>query len=110
MHMLNSFYKLVHVVLYSLLWQVIGSALDRLIHVLFHELEYQGESACWLIIKYFNKLNNVWVRVQPLESLDLTQVINLINTIEVTLHTFYGHVLAVAKRLRFKYLRECTFA
>ena len=89
---------------YPLLREVVGSTLDSFVHVLFHKLKHQGKPPRWLIIKYFNKLNYVWVRVQPLKSLDLSQVIHLINAVEVTLHTFDGHVLAISERLRFEHL------
>ena len=49
MHVVNRLEHLIHVVFYSLLWQVVTPAFDRLIHVHVHELEDQGQSTRRLI-------------------------------------------------------------
>ena len=41
-HVIDSFHELVHVVLDALLWQVMASSLDGVVHVHLHELEDQG--------------------------------------------------------------------
>ena len=41
MHVIDRLEHLVHVVFYSLFWQVVTPAFDRLIHVHVHELEDQ---------------------------------------------------------------------
>lgn len=48
-HVIDRLEHLIHVVFYSLLWQVVTPAFDRLIHVHVHELEDQGQSTRRLI-------------------------------------------------------------
>lgn len=49
MHVIDGFEHLVHVVLDSLLWQVVPPALDCLIHIHIHKFKHQGQSASWFI-------------------------------------------------------------
>ena len=99
MHVLDCLDQLVHVVLHSLLWQVVGPPLYCLVHVLLHQLENQGQSTRRLVIKDLNKLDDVRVRVQSLQGFDLSQIVNLVDAVEVALHAFYGNVLAIAEGL-----------
>ena len=71
-HVVDGLQQLVSVMLNSLFWQVIWAALDCLVHVLLHELENKREATCRLIVQDFNELDDVRVRVQPLEGLNLT--------------------------------------
>ena len=48
-HVVDSLYQLVHVVLDSVLRQVVPLALDDVVHVHVHELEDEGEAARRLI-------------------------------------------------------------
>ena len=98
-HVLDCLDQLVHVVLHSLLWQVVGPPLYCLVHVLLHQLENQGQSTRRLVIKDLNKLDDVRVRVQSLQGFDLSQIVNLVDAVEVALHAFYGNVLAIAEGL-----------
>ena len=41
-HVINSFHELVHVVLDTLLWQVVTSTLYCIIHIHFHQFENEG--------------------------------------------------------------------
>ena len=51
MHVIDRFDELVHVILDSAFWQVVTSTLDSVIHVHVHQLEYECESARWLVIE-----------------------------------------------------------
>lgn len=41
-HVIYSFHELVHVVLNTLLWEVVTSTLDSIIHIHLHQLENEG--------------------------------------------------------------------
>ena len=95
-HVLNSLDQLIHVVLDALLWQIVRASLDRLIQVLLHELEDKCKSTRGLIVQNLDELNNVRMRVQSLESLDLSQVIHLVYVIEVRFHALDCNILSVS--------------
>ena len=61
-HMVYRFHQLVHVILDALLWQIVAATLDGVIHVHLHELEDEGQSACWLVIENFVEFDDLWVR------------------------------------------------
>lgn len=48
-HVVNRFEHLIHVVLDSLLWQVVAASLDRFVHVHVHQFEHEGKSPCRFI-------------------------------------------------------------
>ena len=108
--MLDCLYQLVHVVLHALFRQVIRASFDCFVHVLLHELEDEGQSACRLIIKNLNELDDVRMRVEPLQCLDLSQIVHLVNAIEVAFHAFDRNVLPIAERLGLENLRESALA
>ena len=64
MHMVYGFKELEHVVLYSILGQVMPPSLDRVIKVHIHQLEDQCQSPRRLIIQYLIELNDLGVRTQ----------------------------------------------
>lgn len=76
-HVIDCFHKLVHVVLDALFRQVVATAFDGIVHVHFHELEYEGQTSGRLIVKNLVQLDYLWVRGQPPQSLNLTQVVHL---------------------------------
>ena len=49
-HVLDGLDQLVHIMLYSLLWQVVESPLYCLVHVLLHQLENQGVLIARLLV------------------------------------------------------------
>ena len=61
-HVIDSLHQLVHVVLDAFLGQVVPAALDRIVHVHLHELEYEGQTACRFIVQHFIKLDNLRMR------------------------------------------------
>ena len=58
-HVVYRLEHLVHVVLHSLLRQVVPPALDRLVHVHVHELEDQSKTTCGFIAKISFKVSNL---------------------------------------------------
>ena len=75
--MVDGLEHLVHVVLDSLLRQVVSSALDRFIHIHVHELKDKSQAASRLVIKNFMQSDDVGVRTQTFQSLDFSQIIDL---------------------------------
>lgn len=77
MHMINRLEHLVHHGSDARLRQRYTLSLDCFIHVHFHELEDECQTASWLIIQHLEQRDDVRVRRQPFECLDLSQVIYL---------------------------------
>jgi len=103
-HVIDCLQDLVHVVLDSMLGQVVSSPLDGFIHVIVHQLKYQGEPPCGFIVENFMQSDDIWVGRKPFQSLDLSQVVDLIYVVEVRFHAFYGHILPSLNRLSFEHL------
>lgn len=61
-HVVNRFDKLVHVVLHSVLRQVVPFAFDSVVHVHIHQLENQGQSAGWFVVENLVKLYYLGMR------------------------------------------------
>ena len=59
MHVIDRLEHLIHVVFHSLLWKVMTSTLDRLVHVHVHELEDQSKTTCGFIAKISFKVSNL---------------------------------------------------
>ena len=102
--MIECLEKLVDVVLHTLFRQVIWPALNGFVHVLLHELENKSQAAGWFVVENLDQLDDVRVRIQPLQCLDLAQVVDLVDAVEMRLHAFYGNVLPVAETLGFQHL------
>jgi hypothetical protein len=66
MHVLDGFKELVHVVLNTLLWEIVRTAFNGFVKVLVHQLEHKGKPSCRLVVKNFNQLDNVRMGVKPL--------------------------------------------
>jgi hypothetical protein len=43
----------------------------------YHELKYQCQASCGLVIEHLKQLDDMWVGGQPPQSLDLAQVVDL---------------------------------
>lgn len=84
-------------------------ALDSIIHIHVHELEDEGKSTRRLIIEDFVELDYLWVRAEPTQRLNLSQIINLLDCVEMVLHALDGNVLARFDTLSLEHLREGTF-
>ena len=54
MHVLDGLEELVDIEFDPVLWQVVCPSLDGFIEVHLHQLEDQGQSACWLVIEHLN--------------------------------------------------------
>ena len=78
-HVIDSFHELVHVVLDALLWEVVTSTLNCIIHIHLHQLENQCQSSSGLIVEDLVELDDLRMRRQPPERLDLPQIIDLNN-------------------------------
>ena len=61
-HVIDSFHELVHVVLNALLWQVMTSTFNGIIHIHLHQLENKRQSSSGLIVKDFVELNDLRMR------------------------------------------------
>jgi len=61
-HVVNRFDKLVHIVLNSVLRQVMPFAFDSIVHVHVHQLEHEGQSAGRLIVENLVKLYYLGMR------------------------------------------------
>ena len=109
-HVFNGLDELEHIVFDPLLWQVIWSSFDSLVHILLHKFKDEGKSPGWLIVHNLNKLNDVWVRVETLQGFNFPKIVYLFNTVEVTLHALDGDILAISERLCLEYLRKGAFA
>lgn len=102
MHMVNRFHELINVELNSILWEIMRPVLYCLIHIHLHELKHKRQSTCSFIIKDFKKVDDVRMRRQPLQSLDLPQLLHLLQRVEMVLHAFYRHILTRLYRLGFE--------
>ena len=71
-HVVNGLHQLVHVVLDALFRQVVPPALDSVVHVHLHELEDESKSACWLIVENLVEFDDLRMRGQAPQSLNLT--------------------------------------
>ena len=100
MHVLNGLDKLVHVMLDALFRQVVRPPLNSFVHILLHELEDEGQPSRRLVIQDLNQLYNVRVRIQSLQRLDLSQIVNLINAIKMAFHAFDSNILPISQTLR----------
>ena len=136
-HVVDCLQQLVHVVLDSVLRQVVPLALDGVVHVHVHELEDECEAARRLIaiienqylgsgmhkstllklidlkiicdrvlpidylLEYFIKLDNLRVRTEPPQGLNFSQVIDLLDIVEVVLHALNCHIFACLNALCF---------
>ena len=58
-HVIDSFHELVHVVLDALLWEVMTSTLNGIIHIHLHQLENKRQSSCGLIIEDLIELDDL---------------------------------------------------
>ena len=62
------------------------------------------------LLENFEELDNVLVRGQLLERLDLTELVDLLDGRELALHAFDGDILASLHGLRLDDFREGAFA
>ena len=76
-HVIDSFHELVHVVLDALLWEVVTSTLDGIIHIHLHQLKNEGQSSSRLIVEDLIELDDLWMWRKPSERLNLPQIIDL---------------------------------
>ena len=53
------------------------------------------------LLKYFVKLDNLRVRTEPSQGLDFSQIIDLLNIVEMVLHAFDCHIFACLNALCF---------
>lgn len=139
-HVVDGLQELVHVVLDPVLRQVVPLALDCVVHVHVHEFEDQGESTSWLVtvngnrsqygqkatlpikksggslgwwwhlLENFVELDDLGVGTEPAEGLDLSEVVDLLDVVEVVLHALDGHILPRLYALGLQNLREGSFA
>ena len=58
-HVVYRLHELVHVVLDTLFWQVVATALDGVVHVHLHELEDEGQPAGRLVVEHLVEFNNL---------------------------------------------------
>ena len=76
-HVIDSFHELVHVVLDAFLWEVVTSTFNGIIHIHLHQLENKRQSSSGLIIEDLIEFDDLRMRGQPSERLDLPQIIDL---------------------------------
>ena len=76
-HVVYRLHQLVHVVLHALLGQVVPSSLDRVVHVHLHQLENEGESTSRLVVEHLVELDDLRVRRQSPQGLNLPQIVHL---------------------------------
>ena len=100
-HMLNSFKNLIDLVFDFGLWYVVLSPINSVIKVAVHQFEHQSKSSSRLIVKYLMKPHNMRMRGQPFESLDFSQIFNLLYRVKMVLHAFYGDVFSRFNALAF---------
>ena len=58
------------------------------------------------LLENLQKLDDVGMWRKPPKRLDFSQIIHLIQAIELVLHALYGHVFPVLDTLRLEHLRE----
>lgn len=110
MHVLDPLHYLVCLLLHLRFGDIVLSPVNSVVEVAVHEFEDESESTRRLIIQYLMKFDDVWVRRQSLQRLDLSQVLNLFYRMEVVFHTLDGNVLPSFDRLTFEYLGEGSFS
>jgi hypothetical protein len=82
----------------------VALALDGVVHVHVHELEDQSQSTSGFIVEHLIELDDLGVRTQSSESLDLPEVVDLLDGVEVVLHALDGDVLARLDALGLEHL------
>lgn len=100
MHMVNRFHQLVDVKFNSVLWEIVRAAFDRLVHIHVHELKDKGKPARGLVVQDFEQVDDMRMRGEAFESLDLPQLLHLLQRVEVVLHAFDCDILSTSDRLR----------
>merc|ERR1719265_1921088 len=103
-HVVKCLEQLVHVLLYLFFRKVMSPTLDCLIQIHIHELKDQCEPSSWLIVKNFMELDDIWVPSQSSQSLNLSQVVHLVDAVKVIFHALDSGVLARFDRLGFQHL------
>ena len=78
-HVVHGPHKLVHVRLDVVFRHVVASPTDQLVDVHVHELEDQRQAPRGLVVEHFEELNNVTMRRQSAERLDLPEVVDLVD-------------------------------
>ena len=81
-HVVHGLEQLVHVVLHGLLGKVLRAALDELVDVALHELKHERQAARGLIIQHLVQLDDVVVRRQAAQRLDLAEVVHLLQVLK----------------------------
>ena len=127
-HVVDTLEQLVHETLDLALWQVLAPAFDHFVDVALHQLENQRKpptrcitaeihtAACDLRLtctaRHHNALKNLKefhhmnMRRQPPKSLNLTQIVHLVNAVKLGLHALDCHVLPRFDALCLQNLRE----
>ena len=125
-HVINRLKQLIHVVFDPVLGQIVAFALDCIIHIHVHEFEDECESSrrfiakrkkcrlallnkCFNLLEDFIELDDLRVRTEPTQRLDLSQIIDLLDCVEVVLHALDGDVLAGLDTLSLEHFREGSF-
>ena len=74
-----------------------------------HFLNYFLLNKCFNLLEDFVKLDDLRVRTEPTQRLDLSKIINLLDCVEVILHALDGDILASLYTLSLEHFREGTF-
>lgn len=77
-HVLYSFKNLIDLILDFRFWDIVLSPVNCVIEIAIHQFEDQSKSSSWLIVEHLMKTDNVRVRSQPFEGLDLSEVFNFL--------------------------------
>jgi len=101
-HVVDGLDELVHVVLDSILGQVVAFAFNCVVHIHVHQLEDQGQTTGWLVVEDFVQLNDLRMGAQSAESLNFSEIVNLFDGVEMVFHALYCYVLAGFDALGFQ--------
>jgi hypothetical protein len=86
------------------------STSDHFVDVQVHQFEHEGEASCGRVIKNFLEIDDVRVRIQSAQCLDLSKGVDLIQALERTFHAFDRIAFPGEEGLGFQHLGESSFA
>eukprot|EP00469_Lotharella_globosa_P014354 CAMPEP_0167821422 /NCGR_PEP_ID=MMETSP0112_2-20121227/6789_1 /TAXON_ID=91324 /ORGANISM="Lotharella globosa, Strain CCCM811" /LENGTH=260 /DNA_ID=CAMNT_0007722391 /DNA_START=891 /DNA_END=1669 /DNA_ORIENTATION=+ len=109
-HERDSRNQLVHVHLDECVGEVLLPASYELVDVHVKQLKYQRQPTAGLVEEHIEQLDDVGMRVQPAERLDLAEGVDLVDALERVLHALDRHVLAVLDALSLDDLAERPLA
>lgn len=105
-HVVHRLGQRVHEAPYARLTEIVPPATDQLVDVHLHELKNERQPPRRLVVEHLDQLDDIRVRRQSAQRLDLSKVVDLIDAVEAVLHAFDGGEAVALDALRLQHLGE----